>query len=394
MDEKTTDLIESFMNVQIVPRSSVSSKKYTKIPFNDLTAIGAGFASLLQPFRTITENVSLNLDDNVYAAFSADGVPTELQFQFKNSSDYMGSAVINGSTAQTHFQKLGDIISESKTKLPVNPTDLYMMAALVQINKKLDDVKQLQTQLIEFLESDKRSELEGALLFLTDALEKYRYNWTNEQYRANMHLKTQDIKQTAEHNILFYKKRISTAKEKSSTFNSGSSIKKVEKAAKDDFENYRLSLYLYAFSSFLEVMYLCNFSSDYLNSISEKIDAYSLDYMELYSECYTAFEKEHRKSVGSLLETSFASATGTIGRVVEKIPILSKTQLDEKLIGSEESIKQKSANRTTASLSSFSESRSSAVRPFIEMIESMDRIHNNPEPVLFDREGVYIAMPI
>lgn len=56
-------------------------------------------------------------------------------------------------------------------------------------------------------------------------------------------------------------------------------VQQVKNKLKAEFDDYKLSLFLYSYASFLEVMLLENFDKDYLNSISDKIEEKSKSMM-------------------------------------------------------------------------------------------------------------------
>lgn len=382
--DATTEIVQSFMQFELVPKQQPLADIYHKIPFSQFGAIGAGFATLSQKFKSVADGNGSYL----YRAVSKNGDAIKLQFKAKDGTGYVGGLIENGSTAQARFQEI------IENGVEINPMDVYMMVALVAINKKLDDVKAIQEHILGFLEIDKRTEMEGALAFLIDAVEKYKYNWNNETYRANMHLKTQDIKQQAEHSILFYRRRISEEMKKKDFVIFENAVNEKKQKLSKDFDNYQLAVYLSAFASFMEVMCLCNFDSNFLNNVSSTIENHSHQYMELYTDCYNLLEQTHQNSLPSLIAKGVAAASGGLGHIAEKIPIINDTKIDENLILSESRIMKESSNRIADSLHSFTASKSSMVRPFIEMTDSINQIHNNKADYLFDDKNLYIPLPI
>ena len=58
-------------------------------------------------------------------------------------------------------------------------------------------------------------------------------------------------------------------------------MKKLQTQLRD----YQLALYLYAYSTFQEVMLLGNFEKDYLDSVEQRISEYTYQYRSLYTDC-------------------------------------------------------------------------------------------------------------
>ena len=147
-----------------------------------------------------------------------------------------------------------------------------MALALANIDKKLDDIKEMQKEILNFLVMKEKSDLRGDLNFLADVLNNYKYNWNNEKYKNSNHIKVLDIRQAAERKILFYRERITTKIQSKSIFHIDQDVKKQLDQIQSEFKDYQLALYLFSFSSFLEVMLLENFDSAYLDGISQKIE--------------------------------------------------------------------------------------------------------------------------
>ena len=73
-----------------------------------------------------------------------------------------------------------------------------------------------------------------------------------------------DIKRTASKNMLFYKKEIEDDLSKNKLFTTSSSMNSIMDEIVKKFKYYRLSLYIYAFSTYIEVFLTGNYKSDYL----------------------------------------------------------------------------------------------------------------------------------
>ena len=390
-----TDLTVVNAAIELVERKelpSESNDEYAVIPFAGLASVGAGISSMIPWFRRVKETVMVSMPDNIYAAYDSAGAAKKLRYVFKGTTDFMGSDVVNGVTSQTHFKQVGELAGKKITQLPFDPTLMFMAAALVSIDKKLSDIKDIQLKIFDFLESDKRAELESSLSFLTELLSAYRFNWENKTYLANAHLKTQDIKQSAEHNMLFYRNRIISEYSKKSFLQTGSALKSKMKQVQSDFNNYQLAIYLFSFASFVEVLMLANFSEDYLCSVSQQIEQYHIRYMEDYTGCYNALEQAFKKSLPGVILGGVASASGKVGKAVARIPVISKTQIDENLIASEDSLKSFSEKSITGAMMSLTGSKDSMVSPFIGLIKKLNLLHNQPSEFFFDEEKVYLKI--
>lgn len=209
------------------------------------------------------------------------------------------------------------------TPIAFNPTMLFVAAATMNINMKLADIQRTQTEMFDYLKQKNKAELRGQLKTLNDVWDDYKYNQQNDNFKSSRHVQIRLIKENSESNILFYRGKIE---------------KDINKTAKrigsilSDFREYQLAVYLYAFSSLLDVLFLENFGEEFLNKTVQRIDDYSYQYRELYSACYTQLKKEIDSSIQAHLLGGLAKISNAAGTVVERTPIGDKSQIDETLL--------------------------------------------------------------
>lgn len=375
-------LAKAMMNVEYYPAilegEEASLQSYSKLPLAEVSSIGVAFEPLAMAFQNI-----LGIGGGGSGLYRVT-VPGSGQLaKFKQESAYLGSVLTESGAVGGGQARL--------TPLACDPTMLFMAAALMGINQKLDGIQEAQQEIIAFLEQKEKSKLRGNLNFLTDVLNNYKYNWNNEKYKHSNHIKVLDIKQDSEQSLLFYREQIRKKAKKKSLFHGDKDVKEKLEKIQSDFREYQLALYLYAFSSFLEVMLLENFESSYLDAIAHKIEDYAFQYRELYSECYDQIEGDARSSMQAHLLSGLASINRVAGDAVAKIPVISKSQIDETLIETGHRLGEFGTKRTAEAMKQFASHQSSAVYPFVENIKLVNELYNNPMDVLFDNENIYIG---
>ena len=156
------------------------------------------------------------------------------------------------------------------------------------------------------------------------------------------------------------------------------------------FKDFQLAEYLYAFSSFLEVMLLENFNKDYLKNITDKIEKYSYLYRELYTKSYDEIEKYSSGSLESRLMGGASIVSRGMGRAIEKVPAVGCTQLDENLQKAGRALKEKKKTDTARMISVMVDQQSSQTKPFVDNINMVSRLYNEPLEIIFDDENVYL----
>ena len=152
-----------------------------------------------------------------------------------------------------------------------------------------------------------------------------------------------------------------------------------------------LALYTLAFSSFLDVMLVGNYDKEYLSGISEKLDDYSMKYRELYTQCYEEISGYSSTSIQSSLLKGLSKTTKAVGKIVERIPVVGDTQADETLIAAGEKLSDIGTEKIRKQMRQLIERQSNFVRPFIDNIDTVNRLNNNPVQLLVDKDNLYIA---
>lgn len=245
--------------------------------------------------------------------------------------------------------------------------------------------------MMDFLVQKEKAELKGSLTFLYDIYNNYKYNWDNETYKKSHHIKVLDIRQMAEEKIIFYREQIIAKVNKKSFLHSDQTVNKQLKAVQDQFKDYQLALYLLGFSSFLEVVLLENYNQDYLAGISAKLEDYSLKYRELYTLCYEEIEKYSSSSVQTSVLKGISKTSTAMGKLIEKIPVVSDGQVDETLIAAGDKLSRYGKGKIKKQMQQLIESQSNFIRPFVENINIVNELYNKPVQLVVDKNNLYIS---
>lgn len=360
-------------------------KGHIKISLSELSALGVGFASLPETFRTVTQTVDA---DGLYRCVFPDGVTGKLA-EFKDVSGNLGTIMDgNNIVGQAHWIKADSQVMT--TTIPYNPTVLFMAMTLMSIDKKLDKIQETQKDILRFLELDKESKIRGDLNTLTEILNNYKYNWDNGLYKKSRLDLVQHIKRSASGNIDFYQNKINAGLEKKKSIHGNKDVKSLLAEIEKLFKNYQLSLYIYAFSYFLEVMLMENFDNQYLDNVASEIEKQAIDYRTLYSECYEHIDEYTKSTIEARLLKSASTVGKLTGETVAKIPIISKTQIDESLIAAGEFLNKVGDEKSEKTMERYIGNRDSGVEVFIDNINTVNKLHNKPVEMLFDNENVYL----
>ena len=366
-------------NIELYPvilENDSELRTSTKVPLSRISALGTAFDPISQAITkamggTTTGIYKVTIPNGTHLADYKSGVGN-LGTVLNADNKITGQAVLN--------------------PVAFNPTMIFMATALASIDKKLDKIQELQQEMMSFLVKKERAELRGNLILLSDILNNYKYNWNNELYKSSNHVKVLDIKQSAEQKILFYRDLIESELKKKRIVHTDMETKKQIDRIQKDFQEYQLALYIPAFSSFLDVMLLGNFTTDYLKRVREKIEGYSYKYKELYTKSYDQLEEYHKSTIESTFLKGLRDVSKSAGEVLSKVPILSMGPVDEALVDAGNMLDDFSQDRKKKRMGVLVGKSRSSVRLFLDNIEMVDRFYNNPMVVAFDKENVYLGI--
>ena len=245
--------------------------------------------------------------------------------------------------------------------------------------------------MLDFLKSKDRAQTTENLNTLIDVLNNYKFNCDNEKYKTNKHILVQDIKRKSEQSILLYRDLIQNIMCKKELIHSDQEINSKIKKFDEDFKEYQLALYLYSFSSFIEVMLLENFNKNYIIGVRDKITEYEFNYKELYTKCYNNIESSTEKSIQTILTKWLANASKGTGKLISKIPFVSKGKVDEHFIDSENSLREISEKRNNKNIHKLIRNSIKRTNPFVESLDKVNVIYNESIDILIDKNNLYLV---
>ena len=353
--------------------------------------MGAGFSQLLPSLRTVTQSVTMG---GQYYRVINNVSGEALKLANKNVSGIYSGAfknAITGHSTMAKFQAVPGMTSAVQTVLPPDPTLILMAATLMMIEKKLDDIAQTGQQILSFLEMDKRAEQMGNLNLLNDMLRNYKYNWDNRQYKANYHMKAVDIWQAAERNIIFYQGQIETAMKALPALHFQQAVRETLDKLNRQFSDYRLALYLFSFSSFLEAMLLGNFDSDYLRQVADGLKERGKCYDELLEQGKKALKQYAASSIESSIQQGIGSLSKAVGKWIGEQPILRDGNVDEWLQEQGEGLSSAYEKQNAETASLLGGDKGTGCTLFADSIQSVESIQNHTGDVLLDGESLYLV---
>ena len=376
---RKNELLKAMSATELAPlevKNEISVQTYSEIPLSRLTALGTGFEPVVSAIQQVTSH------GQATSGFYKVTIPKGTHLaQFKEKSGFLGTAV----------GEHGIVGQAQLNPLLCDPTTLLAAATLANIDKKLDAIQEVQQEMLDFLAQKEKSALKADLNFLMDIQNNYKYNWNSEKYKAANHAKVLDIRQEAARQIDFYQEQIKKQLGKKALLHSDHDVQKMLEKVLGEFKEYQLALYIYGFAYFLEVVLQENYEKAYLSAIAKRIDEMAFQYREFYSLAYSQIENLSKSSLQAHLFGGLSAINKGAGTAIAKIPGINKSQIDETLIEAGERIGAYKNRRVQTTMQQLLERQSSCVRPFIDNINAVNRLYNEPVTLIFNHDTLYLG---
>ena len=357
-------------------------QKILPIPFSDMMALGGAFTQMAPTLQAFAKDVSKNGISAIPVKEIAQDALQQAGIDVTPVTDALKSNTPDG-WINAVPKKM------SPSAMPFTPATLMMTAMLVGIEKKLDTIQETQEAILSFLEKEKQAEQQGNLRTLTDILNGYKYNWENQQYKQNMHMKALDIKQASDANIYRYYTSVLDELDKAPSLQRDANVKAKIKNLENMMDQYRLAVYLFGFSSFLEMLLLGNFNQQYLDQVAERIRKYDQQYRSLFDRCNDLVKKITESSVETRVMTGLGNLSKAIGNWASSQDALKEKAVDKWFQNSGEKLQQNNDAKVEQNKALFSGSPETGSYLFIDSIKNIAAITKTKD-ISFDGDNMYL----
>ena len=372
-------------NLNEIKSRSLNSK--LTMPIAEVATLGSGIASLLPAFRTVTQSTTFPGGGLYKLANQAVGDTLKVA---KNGNFWGAYKTAAGTSKFVQLQEAGSITATTKAVTAINPATVMIAVALFSIEQKLGEISQLEEQILSFLETEKQAQIEADIQMLGKLIRTYKDNWDNEYFLHSNHKMVLDIQRTARGHINLYHKQISEAlDEKHSII----ARKHVDSATEDllkKFQYYKLSVVSFGMASLLEVMLSGNFKEGYISSIESEINEVALEYRTIFTQCSEHIEKLIKGAIDANVVKGVGVAGKAVGKFIERIPVISRGQVDEFLQEKGSRIENGVLAMQKETVKMFASVRDPETAIFSEKLRDMETIFNKTEEICFDEKNVYL----
>ena len=396
--EKAKNSLNTETNLPIDLRLSptdieISTNNAFKLPFDQFPALGTAFASLPEQFQTITSTAS-GLTGFIPVDKFGTPLDPSILFNAHNGVGVVGSFMEqNGNLNVARWVELNGP-QTAATTIPYNPALLFMAVALAQVNQKLDAIQETQEEMFEYLKQKDKAALRGNIQTLNNVLLNYKFNWDNELYIKNTHMKILDVIQETDKQIVHLRAQIKSKMEDKKFLQSRISVNRQINDLLNLLKDYQLANYAYSYASFVEPMLSKNFKEDYLTLTENRLSEYSIKFRELYSECYSIIEKNLSDSIDKNILKGVSFASKKLGSAVAKTPLGKASPLDEALLKASDEVQDFNEDQSTGMLKKLQAAKDPNVAVFQQTISKLNQLHNTPMQLAADKDNLYVIPQI
>ena len=142
------DLTEIAEGILLDTQTDLSKANTHSMPMAQIAALGAGVASLIPVFHTVTQTMTIDTQ-GLYQLANA-GVGDVLKMT--RSGNFWGALkTSDGASRMAQLKAAGPLTAKNTVAVPVNPATIMMAVALFSIEQKLDSIAEIQKQILSFL---------------------------------------------------------------------------------------------------------------------------------------------------------------------------------------------------------------------------------------------------
>lgn len=381
------ELVEIADGILLDTRASLENMTAMTMPIAQLATLGAGVASLLPAFRTVTQTTTVAAD-GLYRLANA-GVGDALKVA-KNGNFWGAFKTADGASKFAQLQAAGTTTATSSAVMPIDPATLMMAVALFSIEQKLGSIAEMQKQIFSFLAIEQEAEIEADIETLSAMMTKYKYNWDNEHFIASNHKLVLDIQRTARKHLNAYQKQVTEAISSKKLFVSQSKVNEALTDLLRKFKYYRLTMYTFSMASFIEIMLSGDFKEENIRLVKEELEKLSANYRDLFGECSVYLERLSDSSVETNVLKGLGAASKAVGRFIDGIPKIREGQVDEFLLESGTKMQSNADRIERKVIEAFAEISNPGVWVFVEKLNDMIQIYGRTTEICFDDKQIYL----
>ena len=285
------------------------------------------------------------------------------------------------------LNKLPDI---DLKKVPIDPTAILIAAVLIKIESDINEIKTYSKNILNFLEDEKESEIEGDLIILNELVSDYKFNWNDKNFLITKQKETSDIRRTAAKNITFYKKQLMAKLSEEKLITTNKFLNNLKNDLITKLKYYRLCIYICSYATFLDILLLGNYQEEYLKTKVKKIKELQEQYLKDYNLVLEKLNYKANKSLEGNLISEIGKASKSLGDLSDKVPLINNKSINNWMSEKGELLKEKGTNMKKNISNDLDNLEDTNVDGFVENIENINMIYNHTKSIFFNKKKIYL----
>ena len=362
------EIVEVPMEVELLDTTieEIKAAGYVAVPFTEISSYGLVGNELLK----MVETVRTPGGEGIYRVTFPKGASGTLS-KFKDENAFFGAIRADkGFGGQARL-----------TQISLNPEQVFIAIALMDISAKLQEILETQKIMLEFLYAKEESKIHGNFSVLNEAIKNYKYNWDQEKYLDQNIGLVRNIKTDMYKSIDLSKRQIleilATPDDLHFVKSAGKKVQQLVRLIR----NYHDAQYLLSYATYFETLLLKNFREDNLKNIRETLVTHAQEYEALYQKCTSWAEHYITSSVNYKVAPVLFATDKAFEIALKKIPI----GID-RAYGAESEL-YRSVEEQVEPLSRYKETGTTI---FAEEVKKIDTINNSKMDMYIDGDEVYL----
>ncbi|MBQ6524152.1 MAG: DUF2087 domain-containing protein [Atopobiaceae bacterium] len=395
--EALTKVTEELAKLPSISEKQINLSHAVKMPFDAIPALGTAFASLPETFRTVATTVTTQSQggEALFRLTDAAGnvITPEMLQKFKDGSGMLGSMKVDGGFVQARLHTVGAVTSTQAATavIPFDPTTMFLAAALMQINSKLDSIASMQKEMFAYAKLCNHAKLISACNVIKEVERGYRFNSDNQHFLMTKSVAIGQAKRDAMAAISLQHDLLVPKLARLKAIHTSADVRKKTDEILELMKDYQLATYVYEYATVLDVVLAGNYSSDYLDDVIDEMERYAKQYADMYHKCLNAIRSDANKALGSRVLRGLGAASGAASNLVSSTIIGDLTPIDEAMragAGALYSSAKKGARRGRAAMSV---AKPGFTKPFTDSIRSISRTYNEPMLIAIGSDSAYMV---
>lgn len=365
------ELVKSMIDVRYEPFvNKQEMKDYHVLDTSDIIHLGAGF-QILQPVMD-----SLKQSEGLYKVIMPEGY----HLSQDTNGYYLGGMFDQGNhlKGQARWQP----VEGAQALTPQIISAGVVSVMIIAVEKELSDIKDMQKQILSYMEEKDIAELVTNTFNLQDIQKDYKYNLDNEKFITVSLNQVQNIKHHSKKMMEFYKQRIMKLLQNNDLFHISPNAKSLVDKVCKELRNEGIAYFNYVYSLYLQVMLLGNFDESYIRNVIDDIHHYKKEYDCLYNDIHKYIDKYTKNSIDHQMLNGLADVHKMAGDVIHNIPVIGDTPIQDIIKGTGKNIKLFNKKEYQNIRKSLIQYKDASVDPFVKSLKEVSSLYNKPLTLL------------